>query len=145
MARRALSLHARQLLAASLGLVAFLGFTGVALDEAFRRTAIDSLHQRLENHAYAYLGDFEFTRDGELIEPSREQAPDTRFRQPGSGLYAIVRGRNFHWNSPSVLGRALPEPEMLKSGERRFEDLPLAFTDDKGIAHEVYRFSYGVA
>ena len=145
MARRALSLHARQLLAASLGLVAFLGFTGVALDEAFRETAISNLHERLENHAYAYLGDFEFTRDGELIEPSMQQSPDTRFRQPGSGLYAIVRGRSFHWNSPSALGRALPEPEMLEPGERHFEDLPLAFTDDKGVAHQVYRFSYGLA
>jgi two-component system sensor histidine kinase PhoQ len=145
MGARALSLHARQLLAASLGLVAFLGFTGVALDEAFRETAISNLHERLENHAYAYLGDFEFTRDGELIEPARSQAPDPRYLQPGSGLYAVVRGRSFHWNSPSVLGRALPEPEMLKQGERRFEDLPLAFTDDKGVAHKVYRFSYGVA
>jgi two-component system sensor histidine kinase PhoQ len=145
MGRRALSLHARQLLAASLGLVAFLGFTGVALDEAFRETAISNLHERLENHAYAYLGDFEFTRDGELIEPSGEHAPDARFRQPGSGLYAVVRGRSFHWSSPSALGRALPEPEMLKQNERRFEDLPLAFTDDKGVAHQVYRFSYGLA
>jgi two-component system sensor histidine kinase PhoQ len=145
MARRALSLHARQLLAASLGLVAFLGFTGVALDEAFRQTAISNLHERLEQHAYAYLGDFEFTRDGELIEPAREQAPDKRFSQPGSGLYAVVRGRSFHWTSPSAAGRTLPEPEMLKPAERRFEELPLAFVDDKGIAHQVYRFSYGLA
>ena len=35
-ARRALSLHARQLIAASLGLVAFLGLTGIALDKAFQ-------------------------------------------------------------------------------------------------------------
>jgi two-component system sensor histidine kinase PhoQ len=145
MAARALSLHARQLLAASLALVAFLGFTGIALDEAFRKTAISNLHERLQNHAYAYLGEFEFTRDGELIEPSRGTAPDARYMQPGSGLYAIVRGRNFHWNSPSVLGRALPEPEMLKSGEQRFERLPLTFTDDKGVAHQAYRFSYGLA
>jgi two-component system sensor histidine kinase PhoQ len=145
MAARTLSLHARQLLAASLGLVAFLGFTGVALDEAFRETAISNLHERLENNAVAYLGDFEFTRDGELIEPSRQQAPDARYLQPGSGLYAVVRGRSFHWNSPSALGRALPEPEMLKPGERRFEDLPVAYTDDKGLSHHLYRFSYGLA
>ena len=145
MAARALSLHARQLLAASLALVAFLGFTGVALDEAFRKTAISNLHERLQNHAYAYLGEFEFTRDGELIEPPRGTAPDARYMQPGSGLYAIVRGHNFHWNSPSVLGRALPEPEMLKAGEQRFERLPLTFTDDKGVAHQAYRFSYGLA
>ena len=145
MAARALSLHARQLLAASLGLVAFLGFTGVALDEAFRQAALSNLQERLQNHAYAYLGEFEFTRDGALIEPARGQAPDARFLQPGSGLYAIVRGHNFHWNSPSVLGRALPEPEMLKAGEQRFERLPLTFVDDKGVAHQVYRFSYGLA
>ena len=58
MARRALSLHARQLLAASLGLIAFLGLTGVALDEAFRETAISNLHERMQNHSYAYLGEF---------------------------------------------------------------------------------------
>ena len=81
--------------AASLGVVAFLGFTGFALDEAFRDTAISNLQERVENHADAYLGEFEFTRDGELIEPPRGQAPDARFLQPGSGLYAIARGRNW--------------------------------------------------
>jgi two-component system sensor histidine kinase PhoQ len=145
MARRALSLHARQLLAASLGLIAFLGLTGVALDQAFRETSIDNLHERLQNHAYAYLGEFEFTRNNELIEPPRGQAPDSRFLQPGSGLYAVARGKTFRWNSPSVLGRSLPEPELLKPGEQRFETVPLNFVDDKGITHHVYRFSYGLA
>jgi two-component system sensor histidine kinase PhoQ len=145
MARRALSLHARQLLAASLGLIAFLGLTGVALDQAFRDTAIDNLHERLQNHAYAYLGDFEFTRNNELIEPPRGQAPDSRFLQPGSGLYAVARGRSFRWNSPSVLGRNLPEPALLKPGEQRFSNVPLKFIDDKGVTHNVFRFSYGLA
>jgi len=145
MARRALSLHARQLLAASLGLIAFLGLTGVALDQAFRDTAISNLRERLQNDAYAYLGDFEFTRNNELIEPPRGQAPDSRFLQPGSGLYAIARGKTFRWDSPSVLGRALPEPELLKPGEQRFEETPLNFVDDAGVTHEVYRFSYGLA
>ena len=145
MARRALSLHARQLLAASLGLIAFLGLTGVALDQAFRDTAISNLHERLQNDAYAYLGEFEFTRYNELIEPPRGQAPDSRFLQPGSGLYAVARGKTFRWNSPSVLGRALPEPELLKPGEQRFEQVPLTFVDDKGVTHRVYRFTYGLA
>jgi two-component system sensor histidine kinase PhoQ len=145
MARRALSLHARQLLAASLGLIAFLGLTGVALDQAFRDTAISNLRERLQNDAYAYLGDFEFTRNSELIEPPTGQAPDSRFLQPGSGLYAIARGQTFRWDSPSVLGRSLPEPELLKPGEQRFEETPLTFVDDKGVSHEVYRFSSGWA
>jgi two-component system sensor histidine kinase PhoQ len=145
MARRALSLHARQLLAASLGLVAFLGLTGIALDEAFRRAAISNVQERLENDAYAYLGEFEFTRNGELIEPPEGQAPDARFLQPGSGLYAVARGKTLHWNSKSVLGRVLPEPELLKPGERRFEGPPLSFVDANGLTHHLYRFSYGLA
>lgn len=144
-ARRALSLHARQLLAASLGLIAFLGLTGVALDQAFQRTAISNLQERLQNDAYAYLGAFEFTRDSQLIEPPEGQAPDSRFRQPGSGLYAVVRGKTLNWNSPSVLGRNLPEPELLKAGEQRFEPEIEGFVDDKGILHKYYRFSTGVA
>ena len=145
MARRALSLHARQLLAASLGLVAFLGLTGVALDQAFRRTAISNLQERLQNDAYAYLGEFEFTRDGELIEPPPGQAPDARYLQPGSGLYAVARGKTLRWNSPSVLGRVVPEPELLKPGEQRFDPPPLSFVDAEGLTHQVYRFTYGLA
>jgi two-component system sensor histidine kinase PhoQ len=145
MARRALSLHARQLLAASLGLVAFLGLTGVALDQAFRDTAIRTLRERLETNAHAYLGDFEFTRDNVLIEPPINQAPDSRFLAPGSGLYAVARGKNFRWNSPSALARALPEPELLKPGEQRFDEQPLTFVDDKGVTHFVYRYSEGLA
>ena len=145
MARHALSLHARQLLAASLGLVAFLGLTGVALDQAFRDTATSNLHERLENNAHAYLGDFEFTRDNQLIEPPINQAPDSRFLTAGSGLYAVARGKSFRWNSPSALGRSLPEPELLKPGEQRFEQTPLTFVDDKGVTHFVYGYSEGLA
>jgi two-component system sensor histidine kinase PhoQ len=144
-ARRALSLHARQLLAASLALAAFLGLTGIALDQAFRNTAVSNLNERLQNNALAYLGQFEITRNGELIEPSAVQAPDSRFLQPGSGLYAMARGRTLRWTSPSALGRQLPEPELLKTGEMRFEEKPLVFVDNDGIAHDVYRFSHGVA
>jgi two-component system sensor histidine kinase PhoQ len=144
MARRALSLHARQLLAACLGLVAFLGFTGYALDHAFREAALSNLRERLQNHAYSYLSDFEFTRYGQLIEPQQDHAPDARFIQPGSGLYAMVRGLSIQWDSPSVLGRSLPAPPLLQQGEQRFEG-PLSIVDGNGAPHRLYRFSYGLA
>ena len=144
MARRALSLHARQLLAACLGLVAFLGLTGIALDHAFREAALSNLRERLQNHAYSYLSDFEFTRYGQLIEPQKDHAPDARFLQPGSGLYAMVRGLSIQWNSPSLLGRSLPAPALLPQGEQRFEG-PLDYVDSNGQAHHLYRFSYGLA
>ncbi len=44
--RRALSLHARQLISASLGLIAFLGLTGISLDKAFQSSLVNSLEQR---------------------------------------------------------------------------------------------------
>ena len=45
--RRRLSLQARQLLAAGLALVAFLGLTGYALDRAFTEAALNSQRERL--------------------------------------------------------------------------------------------------
>src|SRR5690606_35156324 len=72
---RPLSLQARQLLAASLGLVAFLGLTGLALDRAFVETARSALQERLANYATAYLAGMEFTRSGQPLMPP---APDQR-------------------------------------------------------------------
>lgn len=144
MARRTLSLHARQLLAASLGLVAFLGLTGYALDHAFRETVLSNLHEQMQNSAFAYVSEFEFTRNGELIPPPMDRAPDGRFSQPGSGLYAEARGSTLHWDSPSVLGRHLPESPQLKPGDQSF-DGPLSFIDSDGSHRSVYRYAYGLA
>ena len=144
MARRTLSLHARQLLAASLGLVAFLGLTGYALDHAFREAVLSNLHEQMQNSAFAYVSEFEFTRNGELIPPPMDKAPDGRFSQPGSGLYAVARGSTLHWDSPSVLGRHLPEAPQLKPGDQRFEG-PLPFIDSDGSHRSLYRYAYGLA
>ena len=56
------SLQTRQLLAASLGLVAFLALAGYALDRAFLDTAQSNLRQRLESYALAYTREIEFLR-----------------------------------------------------------------------------------
>src|SRR5690606_23165704 len=88
--KRPLSLPARQLLAASLGLVAFLGLTGLALDRAFVETARSALQERLTNYATAYLAGMEFTRSGQPLMPP---PPDERFLSPGAGLYARIEGR----------------------------------------------------
>lgn len=63
------SLRARQLLAASLGLVAFLALAGYALDRAFIATAEDNLRQRLKAYALKYTDEIDFTRGGALIPP----------------------------------------------------------------------------
>ena len=135
--KRPLSLQARQLLAASLGLIAFLGLTGLALDRAFVDTAQSALHERLQNYANAYLAGLEFTRDGQPLIPP---APDERFLMPKSGLYARIHGttaagETIEWESESTLGFQLPPPFQLGPGESRFEG-PVA--SEFG---EVYRYA----
>ena len=78
------SIATRQLLAAGLGLVAFLALVGMALDRAFISTAESNLQVRLGSYALAYAADIEFDIDGYLVPPFR--APDPRLDRPGSCL-----------------------------------------------------------
>ena len=142
MARRALSLHARQLLAACLGLVAFLGLTGVALDHAFRETTLSNLQQRLQSFAHVYIGDFEFDRRGKLIPPE-SGSPDSRFDLVGSGLYAQLIGDNQRWDSPSLLGHEVPPAPPFKAGDVSFTG-PITFTDSHAQTTRMYRYSESI-
>jgi two-component system sensor histidine kinase PhoQ len=136
-ASRTLSLQARQLLAAALGLVAFLSLTGFALDRAFSEAAVSNLRDRLQTYAHAYLAGSDLARDGGLIIP--DVPPEPRFAQPGAGLYAAVRSENFRWEAPSSLSRNVPFEMDLAMGEARFEG---PIDSDEG---PVYRFGLGVA
>ena len=142
MARRALSLHARQLLAACLGLFAFLGLTGVALDHAFRETTLSNLRERLQSYAYDYVGDFEFDRRGKLIPP-QSGSPDSRFDLVGSGLYAQLIGDQERWDSPSLLGHEVPPSPPFKAGDISFVG-PIKFTDSHGKTTRMYRYSQSI-
>ncbi len=135
------SLQSRQLWAASFGLVAFLAFTGYALDRAFLEVASEGLRDRLKGYALAYAGNIEFARDGSLIPP--EQPPDARFDRPGAGLYAEVVLPGGRWISDSAQGPILPSGEMLEAGEDEFRDsLPITRID--GRSGEVYRYGIGL-
>ena len=137
------SLQARQLLAASVGLVAFLALAGYALDAAFGQTARDNLSERLKNYATAYAGGIDFTRDGSLY--IREQPPDPRFDVPGSGLYLQVVMPGHVANSMSAEGPMLPDvsEHTLKPREEVFEG-PLPITQIDGTPGEVYRYGMGL-
>ena len=139
---RSRSLKARQLTAASLGLLAFLMLAGFALDRAFAETAENNLRQRLKSYAMAYADSIDFGRDGSLYTP--ELGPDPRFHRPGSGLYAEVVLPSGHWASLSAEGPLLPEVSgMLAAREERFEG-PLAITQIDGSEGEVYRYGIGL-
>jgi two-component system, OmpR family, sensor histidine kinase PhoQ len=142
MAARAPSLEARQLLAASLGLVAFLGLTGFALDRAFTETATSSLRERLKSYTSAYYAGSEISRKLEFQPPY--VPPDPRFSQPGSGLYAAATGPKIDWASASTLGRDLPLQSTMPAGQMRM-DGPLELVGHSGDPSEhVYRFAMGV-
>ncbi|QOW22334.1 ATP-binding protein [Novilysobacter avium] len=135
------SLQARQLLAASLGLVAFLALAGVALDRAFLDTAESNLYQRMRSYALAYA-DSDFARDGTFIPPY--MPPDPRFDRPGSGLYAeVVLPNGLEWNSSSSVGPLLPEGRLLEARSEIFEG-PLEITEISGEPGQAYRYGRGL-
>jgi two-component system, OmpR family, sensor histidine kinase PhoQ len=136
------SLQARQLLAASLGLVAFLALAGYALDRAFVDVAGQVQRDRLKAYAYNYAGSIEFFRNGDPYIP--EVAPDPRFDQPGSGLYAIIvlpDGQS-PWQSMSTRGPQLPDVEMLAPKQEEFRG-PLPIVKTNGLPGEVFRYGIG--
>ena len=134
------SLQARQLLSASVGLIAFLALAGYALDRAFQSTAQSGMRERLHSYALAYAGS-DFARDGSVVPPW--DPPDARFKRPGSGLYAQIVLPSGRWESDSALGPRLPTGPMLEAREQVFEG-PLPLTQLNGEAGEVYRYGYGL-
>ena len=137
MAWRTLSLNSRQLLAASLGLVAFLGLTGYALDRAFQETALNNFQQQLDNYARAYLRNSDFDAEGRFKSPDASP-PDPRFDRPGSGLYAVAVGNGFRWESASTLGRSIPAPDAITPGDAMIEG-PQAYKQSDGVQLNLYR------
>ena len=136
------SLQARQLLAASFGLVAFLALTGYALDRAFVDVAGQVQRDRLKAYAYTYVGNIDFFRNGDIYVP--EVPPDPRFDQPGSGLYAIIALPGTRWQSMSTRGPQLPDAEMLTPRQEEFRG-PLPIVKTNGVAGEVFRYGIGAA
>ncbi len=135
--RRPLSLAARSTLATVLVLVAFLSLAGLALDRAYYEGARSGLQDRLQGYVYALLAGTDVNRGGRVLLP--DTMPNADFLRPGSGLYAIVNGKNgFHWESPSAIGRSLPLEMRLTPGRPVFRG-PLQ--TDVG---EVYVYSLGV-
>ena len=134
------SLRARQLLAASLGLIAFLALAGYALDRAFLSTAQSGMQERLRSYALAYAGG-DIARDNSYVAPYG--APDPRFDRPGSGLYAQVVTPGGTWNSASAQGPRLPQAELLPAKASRFEG-PLRYVRISGDEGQLYRYGYGL-
>lgn len=132
------SLQRRLLVVASLVLVAFLGATGLALDQAFRTSLIQAQKDRLQGFLYTLMAGADVT-DGELRIP--DDLPEGRFHQVGSGLYAVVLDEHGEttWRSRSLIGRQLTVDRVLPPGER---DFYLAELNDDRLVGLAYGLSW---
>jgi len=136
------SINARQLLAVGLSLVAFLGLTGVALNQAFERTATVQLQQWMRDYVFQISKEVEILRSGELYIYENYAAIDPRFGRPGSGLYAEVVAERSRWVSASGYGPELPDNRLLAPTEQLFEG-PVAMMNLDGTSGQVYRYGIG--
>lgn len=117
-----MALTTRLLIAASVVLIAFLGLTGLALDRAFRDSALSAVRDRLQAHVYMLLGAASVDPEQGLIMPLA--LPEARLLVPDSGLYALISDHegDILWRSESLLGlRLLPLPAPPGDGATRFE------------------------
>ncbi len=131
------SLHGRLLLASVLVLAGFLGVAGVALDQAFRRSAEAGLRERLMGHVYALLAAADEDSRGRMVLP--QTLPDPRFSKPDSGLYARVDGEDgYRWRSPSLAGRGGDFLRPQPPGVRRYFRV-------REAGEPLYVVNYGVA
>ncbi|WP_297802618.1 ATP-binding protein [Arenimonas sp. GDDSR-1] len=109
-------MHARQLIAASFGLIAFLGLTGIALDKAFQSSLVNNMEARMERYALAIWDEVNFDRNGRLQTGAIDNLPDARFNNFRSGLYAQLDSAGGSWQSESVKLFSLPKPPAPRIG-----------------------------
>jgi two-component system sensor histidine kinase PhoQ len=118
-AHRPFSLAGRAAIATGLVLAGFLGLVGLTLSRANHESALNNLHDRLQNYVVAYLAGTEVSRYGKVLLP--DAPPDPSFSRPGSGLYAVVLGdKGFRWESSSAIGRDFNFLKTLAPGQSRF-------------------------
>ena len=115
------SIRRRLLITGSLVLAAFIGLTGVALDQAYRTSALEALKDREQVRIYSLISAAEtpdFPSVDQLIEMPAE-LPETRFSEQGSGLYGVIVRPPDHrvWRSSSSAGLELPVPKSLTTGQ----------------------------
>lgn len=135
--RRPFSLAARAALTTGLVLAAFLGAIGWTLSRTYNASELNKLQGRLHDYVITYIAGTDARRDGTPLMP--DTPPDPMFSRPGSGLYAVVLGDDFHWESSSALGRDFSFLHPLQPGQSQF----IGPVDTE--LGRLYYYSFGVA
>lgn len=115
------SLAARLLAVTGVVLVAFVAFTGLALERAVRERAEQAERDKMQGLIYALLGNAEIAADGDFDLDARD-LPENALTRPGSGLYATVLDEDgaIIWQSPSLIDR-IPPTAIPAVGEWHFD------------------------
>lgn len=120
------SLQARALLIASLVLAAFLGGTGVVLNQAFRDSAEAAMRDGLE--AYAETLEAAILKDHLAGLETLPQTLREKLAEPTSGLYAILTRRSDDrrlWVSDSAKDLDIPWPSLAEFWTARLDPVLL--------------------
>ncbi|MCG5513118.1 ATP-binding protein [Ectothiorhodospira shaposhnikovii] len=98
------SLTLRVGLIAALVVAVFAVMTALALERAFRDSAVYAVEQRLQAQLFLLMGVAEVDPAGRVSLP--ERLPESRLMLPDSGLHARISDEagNTLWRSPSALG-----------------------------------------
>ncbi len=119
----------------------FLGFTGLALDRAYRNSVEGGAAERLQIQVYLLLAALE-QEAGEFFVI--EDIQDPRYAAINSGLYGFVydAAMTEMWRSDSALALSLPQGEQ----SQRMPDVGEAIFDtiNDGNGERLFRFSYGI-
>lgn len=130
------SLTNRLLTTATLALVLALSLIGVVMDRAFKEKTMDLVQERLEGYMFALISVIETTEDNNI--QIHDVLPIPKLTQPVSGIYAQIKSPNYNWQSDSMLGVELPDPESLDTGITTY-DTPLTYRDK-----EYFRMTKGL-
>ncbi len=132
-----LSLNARLIVSASVVLAAFLGLAGVALDRAFRESALARVNDRLQSRIYALIAAAE-PDEGALKLP--DALPEPRLSVPQSGVYAqlVDESGRVLWHSRSALGIDIDYPRAEEPGVAVFSTT----RDTQGT--ELFALAFGI-
>ncbi|NOQ34724.1 MAG: sensor histidine kinase [Methylococcaceae bacterium] len=119
----ALKLHTlsfRLLLSAGLVLAAFFILALFVLERGFRNSAEQTLKEKLQIQVYALLSVAEVTKSGRLSMPQELQ--ESRFSNPSSGLYAVIRRANKRlvWRSRSAVAVEVMPSAKFSAGTAIF-------------------------
>ncbi|MFK8010946.1 MAG: ATP-binding protein [Marinicellaceae bacterium] len=124
---RRFSLTNRLLTTATLALILALSLIGVVMDRAFQEKTLDLVKERLEGYVFALITVIETDENDQLIV--NDILPIPKLTQPVSGIYAQISSENFNWQSVSMFGVELPNPDNLEINQTTF-NAPLKYQNN---------------